>query len=118
MPPARRRPKRSTEHRRVRLYAHKDGTYDRLLAEQGGTCAICPAVPKTRRLHIDHDHRTMEIRGVLCFRCNAILRVWITAHWLRRAADYLDGLLPGGRNYAERKRPPKNELDEGDPLGK
>ena len=30
-------------------------------------CEICGS---TNRLSYDHDHRTMEFRGVLCFGCN------------------------------------------------
>lgn len=44
--------------------------YDRLLALQGGRCAICRARPKTKRLAVDHDHGTNEVRGLLCSRCN------------------------------------------------
>ena len=28
--------------------------------------------------------------GLLCFRCNAALRVYMTADWLRRALAYLE----------------------------
>ena len=47
--------------------------YDALLAAQGGGCAICGNAPKTRRLHVDHDHKTGAVRGVLCFNCNQAL---------------------------------------------
>lgn len=39
---------------------------------QGGRCAICGRKPK-RRLAIDHDHRTGEVRGLLCRDCNLAL---------------------------------------------
>lgn len=64
--------------------------YDRLLAAQGGHCALCPNTPKTRRLHVDHDHRTGEKRGLLCFPCNRALPYYKDSAWLRRAADYVD----------------------------
>lgn len=38
---------------------------------------------------MDHDHKAMFVRGLLCVRCNRYLASWITADWLRRAADYL-----------------------------
>ena len=41
-------------------------TYDSLLALQGGRCAICRRVPRTKRLAIDHDHKTGLVRGLLC----------------------------------------------------
>lgn len=43
-----------------------------MLAAQGGRCAICRKPPKIggRRLHVDHDHVTGRIRGLLCHYCN------------------------------------------------
>jgi hypothetical protein len=65
--------------------------YERLVAERGEVCAICGARPKTRKLHVDHDHRTGEVRGLLCFRCNRALPAYLGADWLRKAADYVSG---------------------------
>jgi hypothetical protein len=66
-----------------------DARYFELLDGQGGVCGICGTTPKTRRLHVDHDHRTGAIRGLLCHRCNRALPVWITTDWLRKAYRYL-----------------------------
>ena len=67
------------------------GDYDRMLERQGGGCAICGARPKTKRLQLDHDHKTKRLRGLLCFTCNRhILGKYATAKKLRAAADYLD----------------------------
>jgi len=47
--------------------------YDRILAAQGGVCAICGGSGKSlrfRRLVVDHCHATGRIRGLLCSRCN------------------------------------------------
>jgi hypothetical protein len=42
-----------------------------MLEAQCGVCAICKEPrPEERTLHVDHDHETGEIRGLLCFRCN------------------------------------------------
>ena len=89
------RPKKSALHAAVRRAAHKSGLYERLLAEQGGHCALCPSEPGTRRLHVDHNHNRVgegdaSVRGVLCFRCNALLRTWVTSEWCRRAGAYLE----------------------------
>ena len=66
--------------------------YDRMLAAQHGGCGICGAPPKTRRLHVDHDHKTGLIRGLLCFTCNRhLLGKYATPAKLRAAADYLEG---------------------------
>jgi hypothetical protein len=39
---------------------------------QGGTCAICAEAISLsdRRSHIDHDHETGKVRGILCAPCN------------------------------------------------
>ena len=42
-----------------------------MLDKQDGCCAICgEPEPPYERLHIDHDHRTGVIRGLLCNNCN------------------------------------------------
>lgn len=62
------------EMRRRRLQDKFDLTeqeYDRMFTEQGGHCAICPDGPlPTRRLAVDHCHKTNRVRGLLCARCN------------------------------------------------
>ena len=68
--------------------------YERMLASQGGGCAICGNEPKTRRLHVDHDHATGRVRGLLCHRCNRVLATWLTPVILRNMANYLEGCVP------------------------
>lgn len=49
-------------------------TYDDLFMRQGGRCAICQRVPRDDiSLHVDHEHETGRVRGLLCFRCNNAL---------------------------------------------
>lgn len=53
--------------------------YDEMLSQQGGKCAICRTDNnqiirgKLAPLHIDHDHLTGKIRGLLCGCCNTAL---------------------------------------------
>lgn len=70
----------------------------KLLAEQGGGCALCGRKPKVPCL--DHCHTTGELRGVLCRGCNAMaghIENNRARHDLRNTADlarFLDSLLP------------------------
>jgi hypothetical protein len=75
-----------------RRYGITIAEYDRMFAEQGGVCAICgQRRPEERTLHVDHDHETGVIRGLLCFRCNNALGDFREEYELfQRAADYLD----------------------------
>lgn len=85
--------------------------YLAILDYQGGVCWICQTHPRTRRLAVDHNHKTGEVRGLLCKRCNRDLlgRAHDDPTILRRAADYLEhppapiALGPGqpGENFGE-----------------
>lgn len=80
------------EHSIARDFGITPEQYDHMLELQGGRCAICENRPGKRRLAVDHDHETLEIRGLLCTRCNH--KLLGAAHesqaMLRRAARYLD----------------------------
>lgn len=77
-----------------RSYGLTEDTYSEMLAAQDGGCAICGRPPSTRRLAVDHDHLTGEVRGLLCSRCNTALglfedasdRLDAAAHYLRRVS--------------------------------
>jgi len=56
-----------------RTFGLNEADYDRILAQQGGGCAICGRLPGSRNLHIDHDHESGEVRGLLCFACNVAI---------------------------------------------
>jgi Autographiviridae endonuclease VII len=75
-----------------RTYGMTLDDYDAMLLSQNGVCAICGKPrPEDRTLHVDHDHETGEIRGLLCFRCNNALGDFEEQYALfQRAADYLD----------------------------
>lgn len=66
--------------------------YEEILAEQGGCCAICGKTPdeEGKNLAVDHDHKTMEIYGILCTMCNKRLVGNIREpSAFERAAEYL-----------------------------
>jgi hypothetical protein len=73
-----------------RTFGITQAEYDELLARQGGGCAICGRKPGKISLHIDHDHETGEIRGLLCVGCNNALGQFDDDFdLLTRAADYV-----------------------------
>jgi hypothetical protein len=88
---AARRARQRDAYLRARFGLSSDD-YDVLLAAQDGRCAICLARPRKRRLHVDHDHRTGTIRGLLCIRCNHYLlgAAHDSPDVLRRAVEYLE----------------------------
>lgn len=53
-----------------KTYGLTSEQYDALLAFQGGRCAICRGAPKSQRLAVEHDHKTGEVRGLCCSKCN------------------------------------------------
>ena len=56
--------RRDTDYRK--RYGITLAEYERLLAYQDGRCGICLKPPGSRRLAVDHDHRTGMVRGLLC----------------------------------------------------
>jgi len=65
-----------------------------MLAQQHFACLICLRSQDEVSLGIDHDHVTGKVRGLLCRACNSALGQFRDdAVVLRRAADYVDGVL-------------------------
>ena len=63
-----------------------------MLKAQNNKCAICGNVFKNRRdTHIDHNHNTKKVRGLLCQKCNqAIGLVNENTVLLKSAISYLE----------------------------
>lgn len=83
-------------------------TYEFYLAlyqAQGGACYICRKKPKTRRLAVDHNHETGEVRGLLCAGsergCNVLI------------GDIRDNIDTARRIVAYLQDPPARALREG-----
>ncbi|WP_345346738.1 endonuclease VII domain-containing protein [Actinoallomurus liliacearum] len=88
---------KAKQHGSVRNYLlkHRYGLteqeVDAFSGRRGDLCLICL---HRRPLHVDHDHATGEVRGMLCFRCNGALGQFKDdAKVMRRAVDYLEGRL-------------------------
>jgi hypothetical protein len=85
--------------RRLSLYGLSGTSFDELLTEQRGHCAICATEdPGPRGWHIDHDHACCPgigscgacVRGLLCHRCNLMLgNAKDSIETLERAVKYL-----------------------------
>ena len=89
----RKRRKAAAHERRVqKVYGLSDGDYDRLYEAQGGVCAICRrATGASRRLSVDHDHRTGVVRMLACRPCNDMLgHGRDDPEFFRRAAEMLE----------------------------
>ncbi len=83
-----------------RRYGITQQDYELMSSAQDHACAICTAEAWMERygvLHIDHDHTTGEVRGLLCDRCNVGLgRFRDDPQLLKNALRYL------GRSGADR----------------
>lgn len=66
-------------------------TYNEMLASQGGVCKVCKGPPMHRgTYHVDHDHETGKVRGLLCHKCNVALgMVGDSTALLMRLAEYV-----------------------------
>jgi hypothetical protein len=54
-----------------RTYGISYKEYLTMLEAQNGQCAICGTTSTGKRaFHVDHDHDTGEVRGLLCSGCN------------------------------------------------
>ncbi|MFW6695441.1 endonuclease VII domain-containing protein [Streptomyces sp. MAR4 CNX-425] len=85
------RAKRNREGYFRRKYGLTEAERDALIVSQGGVCLICLAA---RAEHVDHDHQTGRVRGVLCFSCNAALGQFKDRpDVIRRAAAYVEGTV-------------------------
>ncbi|MCB5180408.1 endonuclease VII domain-containing protein [Streptomyces antimicrobicus] len=74
-----------------RSYGMTEAERDEMVAAQGGVCVICRKGPAE---HVDHDHQTGRVRGVLCFACNSALgKFKDRPDVMRRAAAYVEGNL-------------------------
>ncbi len=70
--------KRQAERQRQRrwliTYGLMESDYKVLLYKHSGCCHVCGKKPAgTKEFHVDHDHKTGRVRGLLCQHCNIAL---------------------------------------------
>jgi hypothetical protein len=86
------------------LYGITPEDYCRLLEAQGGCCAVCgsqEAGGRGKRFHVDHDHETGQVRGLLCHACNTglgalgedVTRLMAAAAYLLERQDVLEAVV-------------------------
>lgn len=55
---------------RKRKHGITNHDFKRMFKKQDGKCAICETQLNLLNCHIDHDHKTNKVRGLLCPMCN------------------------------------------------
>ncbi len=69
----------SQSHNLRKRYNMTIEDYDKLLKQQNYVCAVCGKKETNvnqygiKRLGVDHDHKTNQVRGLLCLKCNSML---------------------------------------------
>jgi len=81
--------KEYSRRRKLRQYGMSKSDFDVLFVSQNGLCAICSK--ELTRPHIDHDHISGLVRGILCSSCNLMLgHAEDSTEVLMSAAKYLE----------------------------
>ncbi len=83
---------KSRRRRLMFMYGITPEDYDVLYEKQQGRCAICGKHQSElkRALHIDHNHETKKVRGLLCMPCNSLLGYsYDNVEILKKAIEYL-----------------------------
>jgi hypothetical protein len=83
------------------------GLSPELDAALGTSCSICGHSQRFQALATDHDHRTGEVRGKLCYRCNHLILGGghDSLQLLRNAVAYLED-PPAQRILRDQQRKP------------
>jgi hypothetical protein len=67
-----RHPGRIRETKLLDKYGIRVEQYEEMFRDQYGKCAICGSTQKNV-FHVDHDHETGIVRGLLCMKCNLMI---------------------------------------------
>lgn len=84
------------DHYLIYTYGITPEQYNEMFNNQEGCCAICGRHQNNfkRALHVDHDHITNKVRGLLCVNCNAgIGNLKDDIELLEKSITYLKGSM-------------------------
>jgi F420-0:gamma-glutamyl ligase-like protein len=77
-----------------KLYTTKEinAIREELIKKHGNKCAICekPRSAFKKNLSVDHNHKTGQIRGLLCYRCNKFILGRQTYGTVLKMKSYLE----------------------------
>ena len=78
-------------------YGITEADFERMKVEQGEVCKICGGPPNGKgTFHVDHDHKTGKIRGLLCHKCNTALGLFNDdPSLMAKAAEYVQYVQEG-----------------------
>ena len=79
----------NTRHHHLKQkYGLSAAEVEMLKAAQGGVCPVCRL---REAVHVDHDHSTKRVRGILCESCNGFLGAFgDDPETLQAAIEYLE----------------------------
>jgi hypothetical protein len=105
-------------NRRLKKYGITQEKYEALLEQQNGTCAICKGGTE-ETLCVDHDHRILVVRNLLCLKCNTGLGCYdddprlllAAAEYLKKHRRLASKPKMAITNYSELKTAIENWLD-------
>ncbi|MDE2106277.1 MAG: hypothetical protein KGL39_54155 [Patescibacteria group bacterium] len=81
---------RAWDYKLRRRYGIDSRDYGALLLKQRGRCAGCHRKRGWKKV-VDHNHKTKQVRGILCHHCNLVLgHAKDNPNTLRRLACYLE----------------------------
>lgn len=72
----------------ARAYGITREEFNNILAEQNNSCAICGIKEPGGRgnWHVDHNHTTGKVRGLLCHKCNTGLGLFLESETILKLA--------------------------------
>lgn len=86
---------------REETYGLEKGSFTKLLVQQGNKCKCCKDPISRIDAQVDHDHKTGDVRGILCKNCN-----WGLGNFkdnpfrLQSAIEYLADYTEGKKHAA------------------